>query len=117
MLRTSNTRSNKPHKHTRRIPTTRRTSTQHHGTILQQHSNNTGRNTHSILVPPTSKRDSRRKNTHNNQQTAQQTYEYLSTTLILENKTIDFLIVYDEIPYSGVDFNCQPRTWSQQEVY
>ncbi|MDO8628700.1 MAG: hypothetical protein Q7R56_03015 [Nanoarchaeota archaeon] len=49
--------------------------------------------------------------------TAQQTYTYLEKKLLLENKTLDFMIVYKEIPYSGVDFNCQPKTWSQQQVY
>lgn len=34
----------------------------------------------------------------------------------LENKTIDLMVVYDEIPYSGVDFECSPRTWKKQDV-
>ncbi len=34
----------------------------------------------------------------------------------LENKTLDMMIVYDEIPYSGVDFDCSPRTWKKQDV-
>src|SRR3989344_272500 len=49
--------------------------------------------------------------------TAHQTYNYLEQSLILENKTIDFMIVYKEIPYSGVDFACQPKLWNQEEVY
>ena len=34
----------------------------------------------------------------------------------LENKTLDIMIVYDEIPYSGVDFECSPKTWKRTEV-
>ena len=34
----------------------------------------------------------------------------------LENKTLDTMIVYDEIPYSGVDFECSPTTWKRTEV-
>lgn len=34
----------------------------------------------------------------------------------LENKTLDMMIVYDEIPYSGVDFECSPRSWKRSEV-
>ncbi len=36
--------------------------------------------------------------------------------LFLENKTLDFMVVYDEIPYAGVDFNCQPKTWVKEQV-
>lgn len=31
----------------------------------------------------------------------------------LEEKTLDMFIVYDEIPYSGVDFECTPRVWNK----
>lgn len=33
--------------------------------------------------------------------------------LFLEEKTLDFLVVYDELPFSGVDFECTPKTWSK----
>jgi len=31
----------------------------------------------------------------------------------LEEKTMDMFVVYDEIPYSGVDFECSQKTWSR----
>lgn len=34
----------------------------------------------------------------------------------LEEKTIDMMVVYDEIPLSGIDFKCSPRTWSKTNV-
>ena len=36
--------------------------------------------------------------------------------LFLEEKTLDFINVYDEIPYNDVDFECSPRRWSKEEV-
>ena len=33
-----------------------------------------------------------------------------------EEKTIDYLIIYDDIPYSGESFNCNPRVWSKQNI-
>ncbi|MDP4012589.1 MAG: hypothetical protein Q8R00_03210 [Candidatus Nanoarchaeia archaeon] len=36
--------------------------------------------------------------------------------MFLENKTLDDMIVYDEIPFSGVDFDCSPRTWTKSQV-
>lgn len=37
-------------------------------------------------------------------------------TDFLEEKTLDFLIIYDEIPFDSVDFECIPRVWSVQNV-
>jgi len=34
----------------------------------------------------------------------------------IEEKTIDYLVIYDQIPYSGESFNCNPRVWSKQNV-
>ena len=34
----------------------------------------------------------------------------------LEERTIDFINVYDEIPYSGVDFECSPRRWKREDI-
>ena len=34
----------------------------------------------------------------------------------LEEKTLDYMNVYDEIPYSGVDFECTPKRWNKQKV-
>tara|TARA_Y100000034_G_scaffold100701_1_gene124460 strand:+ start:997 stop:2913 length:1917 start_codon:yes stop_codon:yes gene_type:complete len=33
-----------------------------------------------------------------------------------EEKTIDYLIIYDEIPYSGGSLSCSPRVWSKQNI-
>ncbi|MEK6835563.1 MAG: hypothetical protein AABX55_00900, partial [Nanoarchaeota archaeon] len=33
-----------------------------------------------------------------------------------EQKTIDMLVLYDEIPYSGESFSCSPRVWSLDKV-
>ena len=33
-----------------------------------------------------------------------------------EEKTIDYLVIYDDIPYSGESFSCSPRVWSKQNV-
>jgi len=37
-------------------------------------------------------------------------------TNFLEEKTLDFLIIYDEIPFDSVDFECVPRVWNVQNV-
>ena len=34
----------------------------------------------------------------------------------LENITIDMLSVYEEIPFSGIDFECSPKTWKRTDV-
>ena len=33
-----------------------------------------------------------------------------------EQKTIDMLILYDQIPYSGVNLNCNPKIWATENV-
>src|SRR3989344_3361588 len=33
-----------------------------------------------------------------------------------EEKTIDYLVVYDNIPYSGESFSCSPRVWNKQNI-
>jgi len=33
-----------------------------------------------------------------------------------EEKTIDYLVVYDDIPYSGTHLDCNPRVWNKQNV-
>lgn len=33
-----------------------------------------------------------------------------------EEKTIDMLVAYENIPFSGTDFDCKPKFWSKQEV-
>jgi len=33
-----------------------------------------------------------------------------------EEKTIDYLVVYDDVPYSGESFSCSPRVWSKQNI-
>jgi len=35
----------------------------------------------------------------------------------LEDKTEDILILYDEIPYSGIDLDCNIKTWNKYQVY
>ena len=37
-------------------------------------------------------------------------------TNFLEEKTLDFLIIYKEVPYDFVDFECTPKIWSVQNV-
>ena len=34
----------------------------------------------------------------------------------LENYALDSMVVYDSIPFSGVDFECSPRTWQRSKV-
>ncbi len=36
--------------------------------------------------------------------------------LIFEEKTLDFLTVYDEIPFSGTDFDCKRKLWLKSET-
>ncbi len=35
----------------------------------------------------------------------------------LESKTEDILILYDQIPYSGIDLDCNTKTWNKYQVY
>jgi hypothetical protein len=43
-------------------------------------------------------------------------FEYEARTGFVENFTIETMVVYDEIPFSGVDFECTPRTWLKSQV-
>lgn len=43
-------------------------------------------------------------------------FEYEAQTGFVENFTIETMVVYDEIPFSGVDFECTPRTWLKSQV-
>lgn len=39
-----------------------------------------------------------------------------SEDFFLEERTIDILAVYDEIPFSGTELTCSPRLWTKSEV-
>ncbi len=39
-----------------------------------------------------------------------------NSEFFLEEKTIDIMSVYDEIPYSEVEFSCDRKVWSKDEV-
>ncbi len=43
-------------------------------------------------------------------------FEYEARTGFVENFTLETMVVYDEIPFSGVDFECTPRTWLKTQV-
>ena len=43
-------------------------------------------------------------------------FEYEAKTGFVENFTLETMVVYDEIPFSGVDFECTPRTWLKTQV-
>ncbi len=47
---------------------------------------------------------------------ANQVYDEEEASYFLEDKTIDMLVVYDELPYSDTDFNCRPRIWTKSQV-
>ncbi len=50
-------------------------------------------------------------------QTAIDIFNKQNEVLFLENKTLDLLTAYDpEIPYSGVEPTCSPRTWSKADT-
>ncbi len=40
----------------------------------------------------------------------------LNKNNFFEEKTIDMLAVYSEIPYSGISFDCKPNLWSKQDI-
>jgi hypothetical protein len=48
---------------------------------------------------------------------AKQVVSHESKQYFLEDRVIDLMVVYDEIPFSGVDFACTPKTWTKTEVY
>ncbi len=43
-------------------------------------------------------------------------FEYETKTSFVENFTLETMVVYDQIPFSGVDFECTPRTWLKSQV-
>ncbi len=43
-------------------------------------------------------------------------YNYEIQTGFVENFSLENMIVYDNIPFSGVDFDCTPRTWLKSQV-
>ncbi len=47
---------------------------------------------------------------------AKQLADNEENTYFLEEKTIDMLVVHDELPYSDTDFSCSPRIWSKSQV-
>src|SRR3989344_6371643 len=47
---------------------------------------------------------------------ARKIFEYEQKNNFLEENTIDYMVVYDEIPYSGIDFDCSPRIWTKTKV-
>ncbi len=48
---------------------------------------------------------------------AKQVVSYESKQYFLEDRVLDLMVVYDEIPFSGVDFACTPKTWTKTDVY
>ncbi len=34
----------------------------------------------------------------------------------IENYALDMMVIYDEIPFSGIDMECTPKTWIKSEV-
>ena len=55
-------------------------------------------------------------NLGNNYRRALELFEHESNSAFIENFTLELMAVYDEIPYSGVDFECTPRTWLKSRV-
>jgi len=47
---------------------------------------------------------------------AVETYNKQFTENYFEEKTIDYLVIYDDIPYTGESFSCSPRVWSKLNV-
>ena len=43
-------------------------------------------------------------------------YEKEDETKFLEEKTIDMMVVYEEIPFSDTEFNCERKLWQKSEV-
>ncbi|MAG50636.1 hypothetical protein CL621_03285 [archaeon] len=42
--------------------------------------------------------------------------ERASEDVFLEEQTIDFLVLYDEIPFSGSELRCSPKIWLKEDV-
>ncbi len=47
---------------------------------------------------------------------AKEILEKENNEYFFEQKTIDMLILYDEIPYSGLSFTCSPKIWNVENV-
>jgi hypothetical protein len=43
-------------------------------------------------------------------------FEYENEKGFLEQAVLDYMAMYDEIPYSGIDFECTPKAWMKSEV-
>ena len=43
-------------------------------------------------------------------------FEYENEKTFIENTTLDFMAVYDQIPFTDIDFECSPRTWLKTKV-
>jgi hypothetical protein len=43
-------------------------------------------------------------------------FKYENQENFIEQATLDFMVTYDEIPFSGVDFECSPRTWLKSKL-
>ena len=48
---------------------------------------------------------------------AKEVMQYENKEFFLEQRVVDMMVVYDEIPFSGVDFACSPKTWTKTDVY
>lgn len=35
----------------------------------------------------------------------------------IEDRVLEMMVVYDNIPFSGVDFECSPKSWTKTDVY
>ena len=47
---------------------------------------------------------------------AKQIYDGEKDDSFIEDKALDMLTVYDELPYSDTDFNCKPKIWTKTQV-
>ena len=47
---------------------------------------------------------------------AKQIFSHENNKLFLENRTIDMLVAYQDIPYSGSDLSCTPKIWLKQDI-
>jgi len=47
---------------------------------------------------------------------ALEVFEYENENYFIENSTLDFMVLYNEIPFSGIDFECSPQSWLKTNV-
>ena len=47
---------------------------------------------------------------------AKEILEKENSEYFFEQKTIDMLVLYDQIPYTGLNLNCNPRMWATENV-